>query len=399
MISSFRPCLAVSAAALATFLAPAPAHACSNALICEPFVAPGSGYGLPANLPGFPVAEEISRPSDAGVGNFQLALLDGQGRSIALERRSLPAEPVVFNPGEPVAAAGSIFVPRAALSPGPHMLRWQSGCDPQRTIERAVTILPPAPLPTAAGSVSLSSERVPIYEVWATTSCTVGLDVALVRVAFQPAAELLPFLPVARIKVVVDGKGWSSTTYGGGPRVPRSPYFVERLPLEIFAQCGAIDAYGFDRGLDEGSHQGELQVEIPGAPGPLPGIPFTFTLSCQPSPDGGPSSSRDAMATETARDDATADLAVASDASGDLPARPDTAPVGTVTPDAGPFDAASVTPVASSPDVGSAAPEASSDGGCSCHLGTRPSNRLPWAAPGLAILLVGRARMRRRRRT
>ena len=270
--------LLLSTAAVLFLRDPSRAQACTQASCEDAVVAPVMDLNVPANLPGFPVSDEVHRysPTDAGAPPpLLLELLDSQGNPVPLERSILTAEPAdSLSP----KVGGALFAPRAPLSPGMHKLRWQSQCGSPKSRERAITVLPASPLPTVAGTVRVAASQRQSYSVTASGSCYRSIDAALVRLELQPSAELAPFLPVARLTVMVDDRLWASSTYGGGLRVQPDAYRNPvQKPLEIFAECGASG--GGDR-FSEGIHQGKLHVEIPGAARPLPPIAFSFSFDC-----------------------------------------------------------------------------------------------------------------------
>jgi hypothetical protein len=350
-------CLLVASAF--TALAGRAAHACSPPS-CEPVVvAPADQSHVPANLPGFPVLDETSLRSDAGVTETAIELFGPDGKAIALERRP--------------TAGGGLFVPRAPLTPGQHELRFVQTCDltvgprPSPNVVRKITVTPEAPLPTTAGTATASTSLVADYAVpTGSGSCYDLRTVALATVKLTPSPELAPYLSLARFSVKFDGRTWGTSVWGGGERVPPNPYVTPKnRALEIYTVCENGKRVA---GQEEGEYKGELTVELPGVPA-LPPVPFSFRLDCN----------------ATAKTPANGDGGA-----------PDTA----LQPDGGAVDA----PMGGSSEAGSARPSLGNDDGgdegSGCSMGqARPGRTGAGAlACAAAFLLFGVRHTRRRRR-
>ena len=349
-------------AGLAASTAARPAQACSPPQCVPPLVAPAAGKSLPGNLPGFPVIHERGEGVDGSAPLTVVELIDPAGAVVPTDERMLPDWV-------------GLVAPLAPLIPGTYKLRWRETCSfenatqtgvpiPARMAEREVIVTAAQPLPTSIGTLSLETRR-ETYRVNANASCTADVSASVVRLTLQPSAELAPYLPVAKLSVVINGQRWASSLYGAVSVIPPSIYFAARTPLEIFAVCSAPSGgQSIDRGLAEGTHQAELRVEIPGAASAPAPVPFTFQLSCAGPADGGPTPPPHDGGAPT---DVAGDQAAPTD--GNTPA-PDSSP---------PADGAAAERPRT--DAGQQPPD---DSGCGCDLGGRSSG-----GPGDALLALG----------
>ncbi|MDP2270980.1 MAG: hypothetical protein Q8K32_09635 [Archangium sp.] len=170
---------------------------------------------------------------------------------------------------------------------------------------------PPAPLPAVAGTVSL------VETLWfpsAYSGCTGPYpDQQIARLRIEASPEMVPWLPLVRWEVLVDG---SNVTTSGFGRVSDEPFdptpnALFRTFNSIAVQCGeALDGGTADGGpagvpdaryLRPGLHEVKVLARILGVSAPIPTNTLQVNLVCTPPPaeDAGTIATEDAGSTPT----------------------------------------------------------------------------------------------------
>lgn len=247
--------LALGAACCASF-APRVASACGSSRCLWDYVAPETGAKIPANAPALVVS---AREGD------QVILLDAFGTPIPFTTAGTVLERLIV-PDRPLpASAVTLEVQRSA-------------CLGEGALAHRFEVVAATPLPTAAGTVAVEHNRGTVLAPH-TAACLKETQAAWARVELKPSPELVPFLPLSRVTVTVDGNTWARGRFGvlGADETFRHQRRVD----QIFASCEEQDPgiSEHDQGIAQGKHRGELTVELPGA-APLPPVPFEFELSC-----------------------------------------------------------------------------------------------------------------------
>ncbi len=282
--SSLRLLVAGSVPLLAAALAPREAAACSPPPCVPGHAAPAEGATVPGNVPAVPVLLSESFSPSPGSREAPATLLDGQGR---------PVPTTWVPPG--AGSREALLKPDAPLAPGSYRIVRAPVCKLTGAglpapaggeVAQSFTATSPSPLPTTAGAVKVGAAVQKRYNVSASGSCAEEVPAAVVALTLEPSAALVPFLPVARITVNVNGERWAATLPGGahGP-IPRSMYFASRAATELFRVCETKPNVS-DRGIPLERVTGEVVVDLPGQ-GALPPIPFSATLPCGGGVDGG----------------------------------------------------------------------------------------------------------------
>lgn len=260
--------LALGAACYVSF-APRVASACSSTRCSWDYVAPGKGARIPSNAPALVVSAQEGD---------QVILLDASGMPIPFTTAGTVLERLIV-PDRPLpTSAVTLEVQRSA-------------CLDEGALAHRFEVVAASPLPTTAGTVAVEHNRGPVLAPH-TAACLKETPAAWARVELRPSPELVPFLPLSRVTVTVDGNTWAR----GRPGVfgADDTFRQQRRVDQIFASCEeqvSMQDPGIfkqDQGIAQGKHRGELTVELPGA-APLPPVPFEFELSCAapPAPDTG----------------------------------------------------------------------------------------------------------------
>lgn len=258
---------------LGAVLAPE-AEACSPA-ICETDTAPWSGETIPHNAPALAIfpGHRPGLPSGLDEGSVQLLSEGGapvefvlqpeeggrylvrpdalqEGQTYQLSFRHPCSSPPTESDG------GEVILPKAVPS---------STAYPER-VQIAFQAGAAAPLPQVLGTLSVATAAQVVQAGSYCGSCTAPLAAAVAQLQFTPSAELVPFLPVTRLQVRVDGQPWAESDYGSGfveqAAYPGGPV---RSVRTVFASCGTHDAAIYDFGVAPGRRVIEVRAHIAGA--------------------------------------------------------------------------------------------------------------------------------------
>jgi hypothetical protein len=144
---------------------------------------------------------------------------------------------------------------------------------------------PAAPLPTVSSTVTeLDSEWVPASR----TGCGAFPEAQLVRFRVQPTAEMVPWLPLARWELEVDGRNVSAAPFGSvldaGLEVGSSGQQAF-LPLNVLqVECNPATPNSIGPGL----HAVRFLALIEGIGSPIPSNTVMVQVACTPSDGGRP---------------------------------------------------------------------------------------------------------------
>jgi hypothetical protein len=235
------------------------AAACSLSPCFGQYTAPAQGATLPGNAP---------------------ALVQGG----APWRIDTVTSPVLTNAagGEVPAVVTSISDGRlvalqSTLPPGTYTLAAESTCSGTASpVFAQFQVVDPAPLPTVVGTVTVGPPTRQTIEVSNGASCYESVLADVVTLTIDYHAELVPFLPVARHVLSIDGEEWLTTPYGS--TAVDIPGGVVRQITTLYRRLDMGPPYGatWASGIGPGHHQAELVVSIAGMAAPLPGVPFEF---------------------------------------------------------------------------------------------------------------------------
>ncbi len=176
------------------------------------------------------------------------------------------------------------------LEAGGCLARDGGGARPTRRGFRAG---PVTPFPESLGTVTASQAE--IRDAWTQggSTCSYGQRSAIISLQVAPTAELVPFLPVTRWELFVDGKSWVQAGYGEvsadgtvfHPKVNApgnySPPEDDRRLDSVYAPCEPVAG-----GLAPGEHSLQLVAHVAGRPR-IEGSTLTVNMNCDlPSEDG-----------------------------------------------------------------------------------------------------------------
>ncbi|MGA9521310.1 MAG: hypothetical protein WBV82_07590 [Myxococcaceae bacterium] len=267
------------------------ADACSPPLCTDPArPVPGSGQLLPANAPAValvPFSGFGAFFEDAGV-----SLLDEGGNALP-HRVEREGTAWIVHPTAPFDESAM------------YRLRFGSTCEPQyppedggvgESYESMITVGPPAPLPTSVGALTLLETREEFTGGISSCGGPAGQNV-IARLAITPSEELVPWLPVTRFVLRVDGAEWAGLSYGlvspdGGVGFDSSQFLGHSI-TRVHAQCPNQDA-GFslmvasvDPGVRVGRHVARLEAFIAGSDASIEPATLDFALLCHGGFDPG----------------------------------------------------------------------------------------------------------------
>lgn len=212
------------------------ALACSVAC-WSPRVLPTSAARVPANFGGFLVAPGVVVGNDPTFN--ELRLVDSTGSAVNLTRT--PVEGLM------------LFRPELTLPIGSYTLLGRA-CDANSSAvdsTRAIEIVDALPFPTSIGSFAVERELGLVYGDGPNGACFVELRAAKARLSLTASASLVPWLPLVRFNVRVDGQPWAGLGEPGGR--------ADALTLSVFC-----DSRATGQALSQGEHRVSVTALIPG---------------------------------------------------------------------------------------------------------------------------------------
>jgi hypothetical protein len=269
------------------------AFPCSG-LTCEDVIlpVPRAGSTIPANAPAIGVQRALfaTRSPDGGTWVrpptslrpqvMQVVIRDGGTGGGVVSLPTVNSNVGVFV-GTPVWQVGSTWrIEYAETEPGA-----PATCQ----ADSEFVIGPAVPFPTVSSTVTeLDSEWVPASQ----TGCGAFPEAQLVRFRVQPTAEMVPWLPLARWELEVDGRNVSAAPFGSvldaGLEVGSSGQQAF-LPLNVLqVECNPTNPNSIGPGL----HAVRFLALIEGIGSPIPSNTVMVQVACTPAdggrPDAGP---------------------------------------------------------------------------------------------------------------
>lgn len=256
---------------LALFI-PARALPCSGPTCNQMFESiPPGGQAIPANAPAVGVQTALFSESSWDGGTVPLS---GQLTSISLQLGDggLVAPTSV----QPVAA---LFAAPAGGFPedsdgGQLRIRW--GTPGQFCWgEAGIRVGAAEPLPSTPAALSLTGftiRQVPTGNLCGGPAGTVQFA----QLDLTPTAEMLPWLPLTRWELEVDGENWATTRFGslGASMPPEGMHSVR----DFHVQCVQADAG--DNRLGPGLHSARVLARILGVSAPMASNTVAITFDC-----------------------------------------------------------------------------------------------------------------------
>jgi hypothetical protein len=185
------------------------------------------------------------------------------------------------------------------LPEGDYQLRLPDQCDKsgKSEVSHPFRVGPAAPAPSLIGTLRAERQETPEYKT--NNDCDSSHpQLVSAALAFEPSAELRPYLPLTRLWITVDGALWSSTSFGAEARSLRTVSAACGATPETRAGYSASQASDF---VAPGHHEIQLHAKIAGADQELPPLTLAVDLTCPPP---------------AAADAAEVDNATSSDSSG-----------------------------------------------------------------------------------
>lgn len=184
--------------------------------------------------------------------------------------------------------------------------------------ESGFSVGPPSPVPTVAGTVSL------VETFWfppAFSGCTGPYPAhQMARLRIEASPEMVPWLPVVRWEVLVDGANVTTSGFGRVSDEPfdSTPNALFRTFNSIAVQCGdTLDGGTPDGGasggpdaryLRPGLHEVKVLARILGVSAPIPTNTLQVNLLCTPPPEEDAGTDAGSMVMEDAGTDAGSTL-------------------------------------------------------------------------------------------
>lgn len=255
-----------------------PADACSPPLVCKPKLSFAAGAQLPATAPGIPIL--LPTPMQPPYEPVVPVLLDGAGQPMAIDVAddSLPGWKLI----KPLKGlqTGKVYTLRL-----PGFCQDANGAllPPEDVTFTAVAKPDP---PVSVGALELTALAPAQVSVWTSAgSCTVPIQAARGVVALQPDPALLPWLPLARAELWLDGEVWTRGLYGDLPLAGATtdPGSFGRTVRSFFVACGEVPAMA-DAGLAPGLHHVDLRVHVAGATSDAAYLYGDLTVGCIVTP-------------------------------------------------------------------------------------------------------------------
>lgn len=266
---------------LAAVLAARVAWPCSGAT-CEQYFGPvpGPGSTVPANAPalGVQLAQYSESAWDGGtsvtvgIGPVGVSLLHADGGAVAAT--TVPQSHEFWLELDAGLTQGDTLTLTTDFG---------GNCPASST----VLVGAPAPLPASSATVRLANLRV---REGLGGFCGGPLGVVQhAQLTLEAAAEMVPWLPLARWELEVDGQNYATSDFGAVTSTPRTGVPAESglHPIDTFhVQCRPpADGGSLDARLSAGTHQVRLLARIVGVPVPVPSNTLTVTLDCVPTAD------------------------------------------------------------------------------------------------------------------
>lgn len=252
------------------------AFACSG-LTCEAVVVPvpKAGSTIPSNAPAVGVQRTV----------FSDVLVDG-----GIEHSTQTAEPLVLRgpDGGLVTGLGvdtviGVFVATTLVEGSWSMvLEESSSC----RVDTRFSVGRSAPLPTVAGAVSLVET---LFFPQGTSGCTGAFPAQqIARLRIDASPEMIPWLPLARWEVEVDGANVATSGFGRVSEQPLdftpNPWF--RTFNSFAVQCGLVLDAGVvgpdPRYLQPGLHEVKVLARILGVSTPILTNVLQVDVPCTP---------------------------------------------------------------------------------------------------------------------
>lgn len=251
------------------------ARACQLDRCFGEYMAPAQSMRLPGNAPA--LFQGARSMSDAGLP----ILTNASGDTVPT---------VVSELGE-----GRLLQLASPLPAGMYTLTYETTCTgTAKSMPTQFEVVAASPLPTEIGTVQMGAPTRQTITVAESGWCRADVvaDVITLGIAYTP--QLVPFLPVAKHTLMIDGEEWISTPYGSDE--VNVPGAIIRQVSTIYGRPESGPPYGatLAAGIGPGHHQGELIVTIAGMAAPLPSVRFEFDF---PEPEAS-----DSDAVETAAD-------------------------------------------------------------------------------------------------
>lgn len=288
--------------ALVALLVPDRGDACGTPRCFSSRPAPRGDAGIPSNVPAIAFAPGVVEGQSIVVADGRLRLVDSSDFEIAST-----IEPDQNSPGE------FLVRPQAPLTPGEfYRIEYPEPCtgefgtpgpDGGAVLASSFVAESPSSLPASVGALSVQESaegKLGILTVCG--RCERDVDVAFAKLSLTPTPELVPYLPVTRFILYVDGEYWAEAPYGSftldGGFDPRGWRVVEtsgptasqrlvenwitdsrRVDL-VYARCHRHTDSTEDDGVMPGAHTAQLVAEIAGTSVQLVSIAIAVDLQC-----------------------------------------------------------------------------------------------------------------------
>ncbi|AKV00730.1 hypothetical protein AKJ09_07393 [Labilithrix luteola] len=257
--------LAVSAAIASSLIVHArPSAACGVIPQCDSVeVLPAPGAAVPSNAPALAFF-------DAAIAtNFELHKATGELVATTTSATADAATNTKF-----------LFLSTPLTAGEAYEVRWSPNCQVPNRSSVSFTAGPAAPLPTTMGSVtvaeSLRGDHSSCGHVWNTSQSSDGGHQAATFFEFAPSAELVPYLPIAKIVSFVDGQPVNLDIQD----ITTSTSTSRRGIRTVCVTDPGYDTYGT---VSAGLHHIRLEAIVAGATSqPLP-LEFDANVQCEPA--------------------------------------------------------------------------------------------------------------------
>lgn len=268
------PVLLATALAGGCFARATTARACSLPMCFGEYIAPAQGIRLPGNAPAL----------FQGTFNLETA-----GPPV-LTSASGDTVPTVL--GEP--GGGRLVQLSSPLPAGMYTLTYETTCaGTAKSVPTEFEVIEASPLPTEVGTVQVGAPTRQTITVAESGQCLAQVVADVITLSIAYSSQLVPFLPVAKHTLMIDGEPWLSTPYGSDEVNVPGAMIRQVSTLYSRPDIGAPYGANYASGISPGHHQGELIVTIAGMAAPLPSVHFEFDF---PEPGAPESDDDDASA-------------------------------------------------------------------------------------------------------
>lgn len=269
-----------------------------NALACgiaclPPRAAPSGGASIPGNvqLIAFDPGNWYQSQQGIDVRDGGVRLFDQDWKEVPLSVRDDPQSAGDFLLDAPLVSGATyhlryvdpcVNLPPAGADAGDIHIGLLPIAD-AGWYETSFDVGPTAAGPIAAGQLTIIAQSVgAVQAATVCGSCTRPIAAAYADIAFDPAADLIPFLPVTSFSVLVDGVQWARVGYGrlradGGIE---GWSLSRREPFRIFAACHPSAGWGEDNGVTPGPHAIQVAAHIAGGSSDPPVAATSVMLDC-----------------------------------------------------------------------------------------------------------------------